>query len=477
MTTQTSDASASISHAVRGIVQYFKDFGVLKDTRKEFWGIQIINFVDCVAYFALLTVASVFLSEEIGMNDTHAGWTITGFTSATTLLLLFSGAVTDSLGIRKSLHISFIASFLLRLGVVLVAMSPEIPYRGYIVAALLFFMAPFMASIQTIFQSACKRFTTNKSRAAGFNIWYLFMNIGSAFAGFSIDIVRKLLGLPTTHIFTMGVVCAVICYVVALKMVTTDAQLLGEGEAPQEAETNQRQSPLDVLKAVFSDATIWRLLTLVALILGVRAVFAYLYLLMPKYWLRTIGPDAAFGTLNAINPIGIVIGLVLVIPIANKFKVYNMLVYGALISAFALMPMAIPWEYYGMSIANAHYTMALLAMAILTIGEVIWSPKLYQFTADIAPKGQEGVYLGLSLLPWFLAKTLVSFMSGAMLTRWSPAEVTVDGVTMTLQQAMIDGQLSYWQRPEAMWLILGGWAIVGCVIAIALKGWMTNDKQ
>jgi hypothetical protein len=127
-----------------------------------------------------------------------------------------------------------------------------------------------------------------------------------------------------------------------------------------------------------------------------------------------------------------------------------------------------------MSIGNAHYTMALLAMAILTVGEVIWSPKLYEYTASIAPKGQEGVYLGFSLIPWFLAKTLVSYFSGSMLGRWAPEEVTVNGVTMTLQQAMIDGQLSYWDRPEAMWLILGGWAVAGCLVAILLKGWMTK---
>jgi len=47
-------------------------------------------------------------------------------------------------------------------------------------------------------------------------------------------------------------------------------------------------------------------------------------------------------TLNAINPIGIVIGLILFIPIANKFNVFKMLVYGAMVSAFSLFPLACP---------------------------------------------------------------------------------------------------------------------------------------
>ena len=42
------------------------------------------------------------------------------------------------------------------------------------------------------------------------------------------------------------------------------------------------------------------------------------------------------------------------------------------------------------------------------------------YTALLAPKGQEGTYLGLSMIPWFLAKTVVGWFSGDMLTRWSP---------------------------------------------------------
>ncbi len=371
-----------------------------------------------------------------------------------------------------------IGMFLLRISVVVIALVPGIPHKGLLASLMLLLMAPFMAGVQTVFQSACKRYTTQRSRGAGFNIWYLFMNIGAAGGGFSIDIIRKMMGLSSVHVFTLCAACAAICYVVVLTMIRNEDQLIGEGETPDpEPESKATRNPWSIAKNVLSDKTIWKLIVLVVLILGVRSVFAYLYLLMPKYWLRTIGPDAAFGTLNAINPIGIVIGLILVIPIANKFKVYNMLVYGALISAFALAPMAIPWTAYGMSIGMAHYTMALCAMAVLTIGEVIWSPKLNEYTAAIAPKGQEGTYLGLSLVPWFLAKTVVSYFSGNLLNRWSPETVSVDGVELTLQNAMIEGKLSYWDRPEAMWLFLGCWAVAGCIIAIFLKGWMTKGMK
>jgi MFS family permease len=462
------------------IVGYFKDFGVLKETRAEYWGIQIVNFLDCTAYFALLTIAAVFLSDDLGLDDRAAGYTITVFTAATSLMLLFSGMTTDWLGIRRSLNITLGGQLVLRLAMVWVGLTPSLPHRGLLAGGIFLLMAPFMAGLQTIFQAATNRFTTRRSRSAGFSLWYLFMNIGAAAAGFSIDIVRKLLHLPNVHIFSLGVITAVLCLIVGKLMVKNEEQLVDRDDLPAaqyEEKKVARKNPWQIWREMIREPALWRLLVLIALIVGVRAVYVYLYLLMPKYWLRTIGPDAAIGTLNAINPIGIVIGLVLFIPFANKFGVFRMLVYGAMISSVALFPMALPWTVYGLSIGQAHYVMALLCMILVTIGEVVWSPKLYEYTAAIAPKGQEGTYLGLSLVPWFVAKTLVSAFSGHLLEHWSPEKVTIDGVAVPLQQAMVAQQLDYWHRPEAMWLVLGAYALAGCIVAAFLEKWLTQGAR
>ncbi len=476
MTTETIEKRS----AMDSIAGYFRDFGILRETRSEYWGIQLVNFLDCTAYFAMLTIAAVFLSNDLGLTDEQAGYTITIFTSATSLMLLFAGMYTDWLGIRKSVDVSMAGLLILRLGIVVVGLMPSLPYRGLIAAVIFLLMAPFMAAVQTTFQAATNRFTTKRSRSAGFNLWYLFMNIGAAAAGFSIDIVRRALDLPNVHIFTMGVITAALCLVARVTLIRREEQLLSPDEAPEAEETAEaveRKRPLQIFREMIHEPALKRLLVLIALILGVRAIYTYLYLLMPKYWLRTIGPDAAIGTLSAINPIGIVIGLVLFIPIANRFNVFKMLVYGAIISSLSLLPMAVPWTAYNTTIASAHYQMAIACMILLTVGEVVWSPKLYEYTAAIAPKGQEGAYLGMSLIPWFLAKTVVSALSGHMLERWSPEEVTIEGQAVQLQQAMIDHQLGYWDRPEAMWLYLSIFALAGCIGAYFLRHWLTEGTD
>jgi MFS family permease len=473
-----SDSSAARKTAGEMIAGYFRDFGILRETGREYWGIQIVNFLDCTAYFALLTIVTLFLSDDLHVNDAHTGYIVAGFTSAVTLLLTFSGTITDWLGIRKALRLSMSATLVLRAAMVVVGLMPSLPHRGWLAAGLLVLMAPFMAGIQTVFQAACQRYTTSHSRSAGFNLWYLFMNIGAAAGGAAVDIVRLKLHIGNVHIFTLGVITAVLCLIVAEIMVRRDDQLRAPEEAPEPAAAKkEKKSPWRIFLDVVSQPAFFRLLVLIALILGVRAVYTYLYLLMPKYWERTIGPDAAIGVLNMINPIGIVIGIILFIPLANKFKVYSLLVYGAMVSAFSLFPMALPWQWYSGDIGHAHYAMALLCMGILTVGEVLWSPKLYEYTAAIAPQGQEGTYLGLSMIPWFLAKTLVSIFSGHMLMRWSPEKVTVDGVTMPLQQAMIENRLDYWHTPAAMWMYLGLFAMIGCILAALLRNWLTKGAH
>jgi hypothetical protein len=103
-------------------------------------------------------------------------------------------------------------------------------------------------------------------------------------------------------------------------------------------------------------------------------------------------------------------------------------------------------------------------LVILSIGEVVWSPKLNEYIAEIAPAGQEGSYLGMSMVPWFAAKLVVGAISGHLLQRWVP-----EGIGVELQA----GTVAFWDSPEAMWLLLFVWALSGPVIALVFRGWFT----
>ena len=502
------------------IVEYFRNFGVLKETRSEYWGMQVINFIDHTIFFALITIGVIFFSDptkDMGweMSDQLAGGIFTIFGSGTTICLFFSGLVSDWLGIRRSMFINQLAMLVIRAVIVLATLKRE--WFGdsaiWIMATAFCLQAPFLALGQTAFQAANKRFTTARSRSAGFNFWYLCMNIGAFLAGLLIDLLYLHYELPRVHVFTVGIGTSVVCLVVIALFIRREDQLIGPDEESEADEAQggenqgasdgipeldprtgepkvekkkgevRRLSPWANTKAVLSEPVFWRFTCLITLLLGVRAVFLYMHLLMPKYWMRVIGPDAAIGTLEALNPALVIIGLILFIPILHRFSVYKMLVYGAMVSAISLFIMAIPMygdfsftaPGFGELVWNYTYLISVIALIVLTVGEVIWSPRLTEYTAAIAPPGQEGTYLGLSMVPYFAAKTMVSLASGFMLARWVTEPPEED--PLFLRGRLEAGEISFWDGPGGMWILLAVIAFVGPLIALMLRGWFTKGAH
>jgi hypothetical protein len=358
--------------------------------------------------------------------------------------------------------------------------------RNWLVIICLACMAPFMAMLITVFQAANRRFTTKKSRAAGFNLWYLFMNVGAAGGGFLIDIIYLNLDLPHFHVFTFGVGTGIACLMVIFFTIRNTDQLrspeeeeeyrkeLAEKGITEAEDQKDDRSPWQIVKEVLSESIFWRFTVLISLLLGVRAVFLYLGLLHPKFWYRVIGPDAKVGMLQAFNPILVIIGLIVIIPILNKFNVYKMLVFGALITSVSMFIIAIP-PMGGADVATWTYGTTIGFLLVLTVGELIWSPRLSEFTAAIAPEGQEGTYLGLSMVPYFLAKVFVSGLSGAMLMRWCPEPP--ENNPLLLQQQIAAGDLPFVDSPYMMFTILGIVALIGTIAAIVGKPWFTKGAD
>jgi MFS family permease len=372
-----------------------------------------------------------------------------------------------------------------------------------LIAILFIAQAPFLAIGQTAFQSANKRFTTSKSRSAGFNLWYLFMNVGAALAGFLIDLVYIWMDLPRVHIFTVGVGTAVVCLFFIAVFVRREDQLRSpEEEAvamPKVTEEDaahgdapKRLNPWQNFVAVATEPVFWRFTCLITLLIPVRAVFLYMHLLMPKFWERVIGPDAYIGLLTSLNPILVIVGLILLIPILNKFSVYKMLTYGAIVSGLSLFILAIPplqnadwasdwpWLHDSLTVVSAFtYVMSVVCLTVLTVGEVIWSPRLTEYTAAIAPEGQEGTYLGFSMVPYFLAKTFVSAISGHMLLHWCapPSEENPLQLHDSIEMSLETGDFIYWSSPWAMWFVLAVPAVGGPLLALLLKGWFTKGAH
>jgi hypothetical protein len=140
--------------------------------------------------------------------------------------------------------------------------------------------------------------------------------------------------------------------------------------------------------------------------------------------------------------------------LTQKYSAYAMVVLGALITAGSVFIMAMPtawfvpladgWAgnlvghwYLGLKGGvHPYYVMIALFVILFSIGEAFYSPRVYEYAAAIAPKGQEASYGALSYLPMLLGKLLIGTFSGALLARYCPATGPRHSQTLWLAVAL-----------------------------------------
>lgn len=449
---------------------YFSEFKILKTVSKEFWLVNAIQFFDGLSYFSVIIVISMYLTENVGFSDYDAGVWQGIFFLFITAFMFTVGSICDAIGVKKSF---LFAAFLLMVSRLGMGVGPEM-FTGntlkYVIIGMLLIMSLGTAVLVTNTNTALRHFTTKKNRSTGFNVYYLIMNVGAAIAGFGVtDGFRNWLGTVKGNlaIFTFGFAMSAICFVAAYMINENNREEKEEPKAPGSAKT-----PIQIFAEVWKEKPFQKLVFFLILTLGVRLVFTHQTMVMPKYYLRTLYADFQLGAVNSLNPIIISIGLILIIPIINKFKIVTLLVVGMGISALSLLFLALPGEWFlaipGVyNLDQAYYIVILLQILVFAVGELIFSPRFTEYVASVAPKDKVASYMGLSALPMFIARPLNGFVSGLLI-----ANLCYDGV-----RAKIDtGNIEYVGSPEFMWMIYFALAILSPIAVIALKKSLAQEN-
>ncbi|KAK9839721.1 hypothetical protein WJX84_010963 [Apatococcus fuscideae] len=129
---------------------------------------------------------------------------------------------------------------------------------------------------------------------------------------------------------------------------------------------------------------------------------------MPKTLVRTYGCDAPVGRIYSINPAMII----LLVPIAgvllSGFEHFDVIHWGGYLSGLApfwIVFFRPEWAY-------------ILFVIFMSLGEMIWSPRWYDYSMSVAPEGREGIFGSAASAPLFLAKLPTGALSGFLLGKY-----------------------------------------------------------
>lgn len=148
------------------------------------------------------------------------------------------------------------------------------------------------------------------------------------------------------------------------------------------------------------------------LLLGVRIIYRHLDATFPKYMVREFGSHALYGSVIAINPLCVCLVVPLLAPISMRVHPLRMILLGASVSSVSPFFLA----------AGHTYTTAVFFVTCLSLGEAVWSPRLFEYTVMVAEQGREGTYMALASAPTFMATLISGAMSGWLLETFCPAK-------------------------------------------------------
>ncbi len=461
------------------ITKYFSEFGVLKDCGKNFWYTNIIQFLEGLGYFSMIHILTLYLIRYCGFSDADSAFWVSMYTLFISMFVLAVGSICDIIGLKRTYTIGFA---ILIGGRLLLGFGSDIGTTfnmaqtnySYITMAGIVLMSFGTAFMSPCIQTSIRRFTTLRSRATGFNFYYLFMNIGAIVA--SVVIVHWLLGSygeteGTYLIVNVGTAFYAIAYIFTRLINENFYAVPEERMKPEQVE---RRRPLKLIAEVMREKPFQRLVIFLILTLGVRLVFTIQFLVMPQYYTRTVGDDFDLGMMNGINPIIIVIGLITIIPVLNRFSTVNLMIYGMSISACSLIFMAIPPQWYFVipgidTLPQAYFVAILLQIVVFAIGEVLFSPRFSEYIARVAPKDKVATYMSLAALPMFIAKPVNGVIGGLLVSYFC-----YEGIAAKMDT----GHIGYWESPEIMWFIYLMMAIISPIAIIMTKRmFVSADKD
>ena len=455
------------------VKSFISKFTVLKGAPRELWLVYFQKVLEIVAYGLMSSVLILFLQNDIQMGDKTAGFYYATWSIVLTAFTVMVGPLTDTIGIKRTFVAGFILSLLSR-GVMIFVTNPVL------VSILGFFpLAAGHAMMVPVMTAAMKEYTSIKQRSMAFSGYYWLMNVGFLISGPIVDYVRQkdVIGDSGTWImpyfntplsayqflfmlaflFTIPGFIAVKFFMRDGVKVTDDGKFsINPVKLISSENKNALGNAFNVMSKAGSDTVtslvkLWkyksfqRFMLFVTLLVGVKLTFYHMHVTFPPYAVRTLGEGAKFGNVwGLLNPLIILILVPILGATAQKINVFKLILVGTFLSAFSIFLISFPLDFYeplvdtsfgkfiwstwlGLSedtdrIVLASYIGIAIFVFIFSVGEAIWSPKLYEYTAQIAPEGKTASYMSLSLIPMFAAKFFAGSLSGVLLDIWCPKE-------------------------------------------------------
>jgi proton-dependent oligopeptide transporter, POT family len=395
---------------------------------RPFWVANISEIFERLSYYAVFAALARYLHEALQFPTDQAASLSGVFGGAVWVMAIFGGALADRIGFRRALSLAYFilsCSYFLVGSIAAPWMAPlrtAIPL-GLLVGVVLFLPALGVALVKPSVVGTTARASKESVRSIGYSIYYTLVNIGSFLGPFLAGWVHD--HLRVESVFRLAALSVFLMFIGVLIFF----------KEPRREEAQQTTSLGQVVGNLLTVLANWRFVLFLLIFSGYWIVFWQQYLILPIYIHDYVDPKANTERILIADPIIVITLTVAVNALTRRISSFRAIILGTLITALGWLAVS----------SHPRVWTAVAALMIVALGEIIQSPRYYEYISRLAPPGQQGTYMGFAFLPIGIGSLIGGKFGGMLIHHFGEVQ----------------------HQPERIW-----WPVIGVGVATAVLLWI-----
>jgi proton-dependent oligopeptide transporter, POT family len=425
----------------------------------SFWIANLTEIFERLSYYGAFASLALYLQERLNFSTEQTG-TLTGiFGGMVWFLAIFGGAAADRLGFRRALSIAYlilsVAYFLIgSIGASWLAPVRNAVPLGLFVGFILILPALGISLVKPCVVGTTARASKENVRSIGYSIYYTMVNIGGALGPLFASWAHRHLGVE--NVYRVAALSVFVAFFVVI-LFFREPRKAGDAPPPSLATVwrnfctvvgNYRlvlpvvgvALVLRIVMWLFPVTVPWWIwiALLIAMLAGISrfmwflvifsgywVVFWQQYISLPGYIHNYINSNSDVELILVTDGLTVICLTLAVNYLTRRIPAFQAVILGTLITAVSWIILALWPTTLG----------AILSLFVMALGEIIQSPRYYEYISRLAPAEQQGTYMGFAFLPIGIGSLIGGWFGGTLMHEFGevahqPARIwwTITGV-------------------------------------------------
>jgi len=407
---------------------------------RPFWVANISEIFERLSYYGAFASLALYLQEKLNFSTEQTG-TLTGiFGGMVWFLAIFGGAAADRLGFRRALSMAYlilaVAYFLIgSIGASWLAPVRNAVPLGLFVGFILILPALGISLVKPCVVGTTARASKENVRSIGYSIYYTMVNIGGAVGPLFASWAHPHLGVENVYRVAALFVLAMFFFVL---LFFREPRKPGDAPPPSIATVarnfcvvvgNYRLVLPVLMIALLLRVSLWiypqfsipwwiwagmfvlvlagisRFMWFLVLFTGYWVVFWQQYISLPGYIHGYVNSQANVEKILVTDGLTVICLTLAVNFLTRKIPAFQAVILGTVITSASWLILAFWPTVWG----------AVLSLFVLALGEMIQSPRYYEYISRLAPPGQQGTYMGFAFLPIGIGSLIGGWFGGTLM--------------------------------------------------------------